>query len=99
MQICHWHETGDSRHSETLGLCCPQILEEHAELTFHLQQQRLIELIRGGDADAALAFAQDILAPLGEEHPAFLAELGAAPHSSVAWCHACPTCLGSTSSP
>lgn len=54
-----------------------QILEEHAELTFHLQQQRLIELIRGGDADAALAFAQEILAPLGEEHPTFLAELGA----------------------
>lgn len=53
----------------------PQILEEHAELTFHLQQQRLIELIRGGDADAALAFAQEILAPLGEEHPTFLAEL------------------------
>ncbi len=54
-----------------------QILEEHTELTFHLQQQRLIELIRSGDADAALTFAQDILAPLGEEHPAFLAELGA----------------------
>jgi CTLH/CRA C-terminal to LisH motif domain len=62
----------------TATFCChAQILEEHAELTFHLQQQRLIELIRGGDADAALAFAQDILAPLGEEHPAFLAELGA----------------------
>jgi glucose-induced degradation protein 8 len=60
----------------TPGAVCLQILEEHAELTFHLQQQRLIELIRAGDADAALAFAQDILAPLGEEHPAFLSELG-----------------------
>jgi len=53
----------------------PEILEEGAELAFHLQQQRLIELIRSGDADAALSFAQEYLAPLGEEHPEFLPEL------------------------
>lgn len=53
----------------------PQILEEGAEVTFHLQQQRLIELIRGGDTDGALAFAQEFLAPIGEEHPDFLPQL------------------------
>jgi CTLH/CRA C-terminal to LisH motif domain len=76
---CGWHHAAPPWHCKPPALCCAQILEEHAELTFHLQQQRLIELIRGGDADAALAFAQDILAPLGEEHPAFLAELGEPP--------------------
>lgn len=53
----------------------PEILEEQAELAFHLQQQRLIELIRGGDANAALDFAQEYLAPLGEDHPDFLSQL------------------------
>ena len=54
-----------------------QILEEQQELAFHLQQQRLIELIREGRVDDALEFAQENLAPLGEEHPALLEELGA----------------------
>jgi hypothetical protein len=60
-----------------------QILEEQQELAFHLQQQRLIELIREGRVDDALEFAQENLAPLGEEHPALLEELGAhdEPHS------------------
>lgn len=53
----------------------PEILEERAVVHFHLQQQRLIELIRGGHVDAALQFAQDYLAPRGEENAAFLAEL------------------------
>lgn len=53
-----------------------QILEEGAEVAFHLQQQRLIELIRGGNTDGALAFAQEFLAPIGEEHPDFLPQLG-----------------------
>lgn len=61
-------------------------MEEGAELAFHLQQQRLIELIRSGDADAALSFAQEYLAPLGEEHPEFLPELG------VRSAHTCPPC-------
>ena len=55
----------------------PQILEEQQELAFHLQQQRLIELIREGRVDDALEFAQENLAPLGEEQPALLEELGA----------------------
>jgi hypothetical protein len=55
----------------------PEILEEQAGLLFRLRQQRLIELVRGGDAAAALAFAREYLAPAGEEHPELLDELGA----------------------
>ena len=46
------------------------------QLSFHLQQQRLIELIRVGKTEEALEFAQEYLAPRGEENPAFLEELG-----------------------
>jgi len=53
----------------------PEILEEKQQLFFHLQQQRLIELIRVGRADDALQFAQEYLAPRGEENPSFLEEL------------------------
>ncbi|GAA99923.1 uncharacterized protein L969DRAFT_59941 [Mixia osmundae IAM 14324] len=53
----------------------PEILDTNPELFFHLQQQRLIELIRQGQVASALQFAQDELAPRGEEHPEFLAEL------------------------
>lgn len=47
-------------------------------LFFHLQQQRLIELIRAGRTEQALVFAQEYLAPHGEENEAFLEELGEA---------------------
>lgn len=53
----------------------PLILDENEALFFHLQQQKLIELIRAGDLDAALAFAQEELAPRGEENREFLREL------------------------
>ena len=53
-----------------------QILEQQHQLSFHLQQQRLIELIRQGKAEEALEHAQEYLAPPGEEDPAFLEELG-----------------------
>lgn len=53
-----------------------QILEENHQLSFHLQQQRLIELIRQGKTEDALEFAQEYLAPHGEENEAFLEELG-----------------------
>eukprot|EP00179_Madagascaria_erythrocladioides_P028354 CAMPEP_0198340738 /NCGR_PEP_ID=MMETSP1450-20131203/45942_1 /TAXON_ID=753684 ORGANISM="Madagascaria erythrocladiodes, Strain CCMP3234" /NCGR_SAMPLE_ID=MMETSP1450 /ASSEMBLY_ACC=CAM_ASM_001115 /LENGTH=231 /DNA_ID=CAMNT_0044045731 /DNA_START=27 /DNA_END=722 /DNA_ORIENTATION=+ len=53
----------------------PMILDQNPELYFHLQQQKLIELIREGSIDEALTFAQEELAPRGEETPAFLAEL------------------------
>jgi len=53
-----------------------QILEEQHSLYFHLQQQRLIELIRQNKTEEALVFAQEYLAPHGEENDAFLEELG-----------------------
>lgn len=53
----------------------PEILEHQRELYFHLQQQRLVEKIRAGDTSEALIFAQEYLAPLGEDNPAFLEEL------------------------
>ncbi|CAL5229989.1 g13423 [Coccomyxa viridis] len=53
----------------------PEILEENHQLSFHLQQQRLIELIRQGKTEDALEFAQEYLAPHGEENEAFLEEL------------------------
>ncbi|KAJ3271960.1 Glucose-induced degradation complex subunit [Terramyces sp. JEL0728] len=53
----------------------PEILDTHPKLFFHLQQQRLIELIRLGNIDDAIGFAQEELAPRGEEHSEFLEEL------------------------
>ncbi|GAA5835429.1 hypothetical protein JCM11251_005232 [Rhodosporidiobolus azoricus] len=52
-----------------------EILDLDPSLHFHLLQQQLIELIRSGHIPAALAFAQNELAPLAEEHPRFLKEL------------------------
>lgn len=53
----------------------PEILDTNPQLFFHLQQQRLIELIRKGKVEEALEFAQEELAPRGEENPTFLEEL------------------------
>jgi len=53
----------------------PEILEERTQVLFHLQQQRLIELIRSGNVEEALDFAQEYLAPQGAENSAFLEEL------------------------
>mmetsp|Transcript_9585 Transcript_9585/g.19606 ORF Transcript_9585/g.19606 Transcript_9585/m.19606 type:complete len:203 (+) Transcript_9585:353-961(+) len=53
----------------------PLILDNNPELFFHLNQQKLIELIRRGAIDEAIDFAQEELAPRGEEKPEFLAEL------------------------
>ncbi|KAL5715631.1 Glucose-induced degradation complex subunit [Ranunculus cassubicifolius] len=52
-----------------------QILDTNPQLFFHLQQQRLIELIRHGKVEEALEFAQEELAPRGEENQSFLEEL------------------------
>ncbi|GAA5871236.1 hypothetical protein JCM8547_007232 [Rhodosporidiobolus lusitaniae] len=52
-----------------------EILDLDPSLHFHLLQQQLIELIRSGQIPTALAFAQNELAPLAEEHPQFLKEL------------------------
>ncbi|KAF5336825.1 hypothetical protein D9611_003126 [Ephemerocybe angulata] len=53
----------------------PEILDTNAALYFRLQQQKLIEYIRAGRIADALQFAQEELAPRGEESPEFLAEL------------------------
>ncbi|KAH7442429.1 hypothetical protein KP509_03G088100 [Ceratopteris richardii] len=53
----------------------PEILDTNPQLFFHLQQQRLIELIRSGKVEEALEFAQEELAPRGEENHEFLQEL------------------------
>ncbi|XP_031249245.1 protein GID8 homolog isoform X2 [Pistacia vera] len=57
----------------------PEILDTNPQLFFHLQQQRLIELIRNGKVEEALEFAQEELAPRGEENSflqqSFLEEL------------------------
>lgn len=45
-----------------------RILDTNPQLFFHLQQQRLIELIRAGKVEEALEFAQEELAPRGEEN-------------------------------
>lgn len=61
----------------------PEILESQGELFFHLQQQRLIELIRSGNVETALDFAEEYLAPQGEENPKFLEDLGACVHACM----------------
>ncbi|PRP85898.1 hypothetical protein PROFUN_06172 [Planoprotostelium fungivorum] len=53
----------------------PEILDTNSALFFHIQQQRLIELIRENRTMDALQFAQQQLAAQGEENPEFLEEL------------------------
>lgn len=52
-----------------------QILDTNPGLYFKLQQQKLIEYIRQGKIVEALEFAQEELAPRGEESQEFLSEL------------------------
>lgn len=53
----------------------PEILDTNPQLFFHLQKQRFIEMIRSGKVEEALEFAQEELAPRGEENQMFLEEL------------------------
>jgi hypothetical protein len=53
----------------------PEILDTNPSLYFHLQQQKLIEFIRSDKINDAIVFAQQELAPRGEENPEFLMEL------------------------
>ncbi|EFA81705.1 UPF0559 protein [Heterostelium album PN500] len=53
----------------------PEILDTNPQLYFHLQQQRLIELIKKGKLAEAIQFAQEELAPQCEENSKFLEEL------------------------
>ena len=52
----------------------PAVLEDE-RISFHLQQQQLIELIRAGKLEDALAFAQAELAPRCADNEAFLGEM------------------------
>ncbi|KAJ1332728.1 hypothetical protein BSLG_008357 [Batrachochytrium salamandrivorans] len=53
----------------------PEILDTNPRLFFHLQRQKLIELIRNNRITEAIEFAQEELAPRGEENSEFLEEL------------------------
>uniref|UniRef100_A0A8C4WXS3 GID complex subunit 8 homolog a (S. cerevisiae) n=2 Tax=Myxinidae TaxID=7762 RepID=A0A8C4WXS3_EPTBU len=53
----------------------PELLDTNRYLYFHLQQQHLIELIRGRQTEAALEFAQSQLAERGEESSECLLEM------------------------
>jgi len=53
----------------------PEILDTNPKIYFHLLQQKFIELIRKGQISEALTFAQEELAPQGEENPQFLEEM------------------------
>ena len=76
MEIRRAVQSGDIEAAiERVNDLNPEILEERHELLFHLQRQRLIELIRRGAVAEALEFAQEQLAPRGEDNPEFLAEL------------------------
>lgn len=45
-----------------------QILEMNGDLCFELQRQQLIEMIRKGDVEGAVRFAQEDLAPRAEDN-------------------------------
>lgn len=53
----------------------PEILDNNPGLYFHLQQQKLIEFIKQKKIMDAIEFAQEELAPRGEENPEFLEDL------------------------
>ncbi|XP_054274198.1 glucose-induced degradation protein 8-A homolog [Macrosteles quadrilineatus] len=53
----------------------PDLLDNDRYLYFHLQQLHLIELIRAGNVEEALQFAQDQLSEVGESDPGVLNEL------------------------
>ncbi|KAI8376329.1 CTLH/CRA C-terminal to lish motif domain-containing protein [Radiomyces spectabilis] len=76
MDIRHAIQSGDVDTAiDLVNDLNPEILDTNPQLFFHLQQQRLIELIRKGEYEAALEFAAEEMAPRGEEHPEFLEEL------------------------
>ena len=69
-------ETGNIEEAiELVNDVDPEILDTDSKLFFHLQQQQLLELIRQGDIEKVLHFAQSELSARGEENPDFLDEL------------------------
>eukprot|EP01114_Cavostelium_apophysatum_P017705 TRINITY_DN5323_c0_g1_i1.p1 TRINITY_DN5323_c0_g1~~TRINITY_DN5323_c0_g1_i1.p1 ORF type:complete len:231 (-),score=57.77 TRINITY_DN5323_c0_g1_i1:45-737(-) len=78
MEIRNSVQSGDIEEAiKRVQVASPDVLSSqgNTELLFHLQQQQLIELIRGGNIQQALAFAQQNLASKAETNPAFLEEL------------------------
>lgn len=53
----------------------PDILEQKQELSYALQQQKLIEYIRNNDIESALQFARNELAPRAAYNPQFLSSM------------------------
>jgi hypothetical protein len=74
-------------------------LSDNEELVFHLKQQQLIELIRKGDVDAALEFAQRELASLGQENVRTSALLVAAHRLRLTQLHAAATTTNTLAQP
>jgi len=60
---------------ERTNSVCPTLLSDNPQLLYELQQQQLIELIREGNVDAAIEFAQRSLAPMAEQSPECLGAL------------------------
>jgi len=52
-----------------------ELLDSHPGLSFRLAQQQMIEMIRSGEMQEALDFAQEELAPRAETHTEFLRDL------------------------
>lgn len=72
----------------------PAILAGDPELSFKLKQQQLVELIRSGGVEEALAFAQAELSPLAEGRPASSkSPCLAAAHAAPRTAFRSPTCL------
>lgn len=57
---------------EETNLVAPETLDNHREVFFRLNTQRLIEFIRQGNISGALDFARAELADLAEENQQFL---------------------------
>jgi len=53
----------------------PGLLDTNPTLHFRVKRQEFIELVRQGDTEGALRFAEEELAPVGERHPELLEEL------------------------
>ena len=53
----------------------PELLDSKPHLFFHLQQQKLIELIRDKNIEEALEFSQNVMAELGTDNTDYLEEL------------------------
>lgn len=69
-------QTGNVQHAiEMVNDLNPEILDENPGLYFHLQQQKLIELIRQRRSEDALDFLSKELASFGEENEMYLDEL------------------------